>query len=198
MAMPIHPVKLTGPWRCGLALDLHTTKSTPIGHDSFGRMRFETERPEIAEHLYQLKYNSKADAAPPIVAAAVAFLKPKLKRSQLLVPVPPSKQRQLQPVLLLGQGIAAGLGIPFVPAVTVAQEGQQIKNVKDLEEKRKALEGKYAVDPEKTEGKAVLLFDDLYDSGATLTVITELLLTKGKATEVNVVTVTITKSGSNQ
>lgn len=198
MGITINPFKLKGPWRCGYALDLHTTKSTPIGENPYGRMQFHTERPEIAEHLYQLKYNAKADAAGPIIETAVEFLKPKLKRSQLLVPVPPSKQRQLQPVLLLADGIATGLGIPVRHAVTIAQAGHQIKDVKGQEEKKKALEGKYAVDAKETEGKTVLLFDDLYDSGSTLNEITRLLLNEGKATEVNVLTITITKAGSNQ
>jgi predicted amidophosphoribosyltransferase len=50
------------------------------------------------------------------------------------------------------------------------------------------------VDVAHTEGKKVLLVDDLYRSGATLNAITDLLLTEGKAASVSVLTITRTRS----
>ena len=32
-----------GPWNGGYALDLHTYSATPIGHDAYGHLRFDTE-----------------------------------------------------------------------------------------------------------------------------------------------------------
>ncbi|WP_193562946.1 hypothetical protein [Escherichia coli] len=45
----INPIKIEGRWNSGVALDLHTTSSTPIGYNEFGYMQFDTVRPEIAE-----------------------------------------------------------------------------------------------------------------------------------------------------
>jgi predicted amidophosphoribosyltransferase len=43
------------------------------------------------------------------------------------------------------------------------------------------LEGAFSVSPEHTKGKKLLLFDDLYGSGATVSAITELLKGQGAA-----------------
>jgi len=43
------------------------------------------------------------------------------------------------------------------------------------------------------EGRNILLFDDLYQSGATLNAITQSLKDKGKAKEVYALTLTITR-----
>jgi len=196
MGIKINPIKINGRWVNGFALDVHTLSSTPIGPNPFGHMQFDTVRPEIAEHLYQLKNRRNRDAAGPIIEAAVDYLKPKLKNSQLLVPVPPSSVREFQPVLVLGEGIAKGLGIPFVPCVTKTRATTQLKNVTDPEERKRLLEGLYDVEAGKTEGKNVLLFDDLYRSGDTMNAVSELLLTKGKAAAVYALT--ITKTRSNQ
>ncbi|WAW89370.1 hypothetical protein LPY95_11410 [Xanthomonas citri pv. malvacearum] len=51
----IHPQKIEGHFRAGVALDLHTTSSTPTGYNEAGHLQFDTARPEIAELLYQLK-----------------------------------------------------------------------------------------------------------------------------------------------
>ena len=47
-----------------------------------------------------------------------------------------------------------------------------------------------------TTGKNVLLFDDLFRSGATMNAITDVLLNQGQVTSVSVLT--ITKTRSNQ
>ena len=64
----------------------------------------------------------------------------------------------------------------------------------DPEKRRELLEGLYTVDALQTQDKSVLLFDDLYRSGATLNAITELLMTEGRAKAVRVLTITRTRS----
>lgn len=110
------------------------------------------------------------------------------------MPVPPSSQRAVQPVLVLGEGIAKGLGLPFRDCVTRTRATPQLKNVTEPEKRKELLEGLYDVDPAHTKGKNVLLFDDLYRSGATLTAVTDVLMGKGQAAGVYVVTITKTKS----
>jgi competence protein ComFC len=189
------PRQILGKWRKGFALDIHTISSTPIGHNEFGHMQFETTRSEIGELLYKLKSKGDQSVVPEIAAAAVEALKPSVSKFDVIVPVPPSTQRIVQPVTLLANAIGQGLNIPVVSAVIKAKETPQLKNIYDLDERTKALNGAFKVDPS-IAGKRVLLFDDLYRSGATMNAITETLVDDGKAADV--MAFVITKTRSNQ
>lgn len=196
MAIEIAPTEITGRWRKGYALHLHTLSSRPIGYNESGYMQYDTQRPEIAEHLHQLKNRGKAEAAAPIIEAAVSFLQPKASFFDIIVPVPPSKTRSLQPVLVLAEGIAKNLHKPYSPCITATRATAQLKDISDPEQRKAHMEGLYAADVAQTQNKRILLLDDLYRSGSTLNAITELLLTTGKATDV--VVLTITKTRVNQ
>ncbi len=192
----VHPQSIKGLWKAGCALDLHTTSSTLVGEDEFGHMQFETIRPAIAELLYQLKYRGNQSAAADIIETAADFLKLHRQKFDLIVPVPPSTPRAVQPVLVLATGIGAALTIPVANCVTTTRPTTQLKGVTDSEERKELLNGLYAVDVAQTRGKNVLLFDDLFRSGSTMNAITEVLLGDGEAATVRVIT--ITKTRSNQ
>ena len=64
----------------------------------------------------------------------------------------------------------------------------------DPERRRELLEGLYEIKGTSARGKSVLLFDDLYRSGATLSAVTDLLMSQGKAEAVRVLTITQTRS----
>jgi competence protein ComFC len=191
----ISPIKIEGHWHSGIALDLHTTSSTPIGPNEFGHMQFDTVRPEIAELLFRLKNRADKDAAGPIIETVVNFLAAHLDNFDSIVPVPPSHQRALQPVMILAEGIGAALGIPVLSCITTTRPTAQLKNVTDAEERKKLVDGLYRVDATQTQGRKILLFDDLFRSGTTLNAITDELLGPGKAAVVR--TLTITKTRSN-
>jgi predicted amidophosphoribosyltransferase len=191
----IHPIEIEGRWRAGVALDYHTTSSTPVGYNEAGYMQFHTVRPEIAELLYQLKYKGNRDAARGI-SAAVDFLRPHRAKFDVLVPVPPSAERTLQPVIFLAEGIGAALGLPVANCVTTTRPAFQLKSVVDPERRQELVAGLYAVERTRIAGKNVLLFDDLFRSGATMNAITDVLLQHGQAGSVRALT--ITKTRSNQ
>jgi predicted amidophosphoribosyltransferase len=159
-------------------------------------MQFDTVRPAIAELLYQLKYKRNQDAAAGIISAAVAFLQQRRAKFDVLIPVPPSAARTVQPVLLLAHGIGAALGLPMINCITTTRPALQFKGVTDPVQRELLVAGLYAVDRIHTAGKKVLLFDDLFRSGATMNAITDLLLQHGEADSVHAVT--ITKTRSNQ
>lgn len=72
--------------------------------------------------------------------------------------------------------------------------GPQLKDVEDLDERTKLLDESLAIgDPAMVAGKKVLLVDDLYRSGATLTVATKKLRAVGAA-YVGVLKMTKTRS----
>jgi competence protein ComFC len=66
--------------------------------------------------------------------------------------------------------------------------------VSDPEERKRLMEGLYAVDGTHTQGKKVLLFDDLYRSGTIMNAIAEALYTSGGAADVVALTLTYTRS----
>lgn len=190
----IHPQQIDGNWTAGIALDFHTTSSTPIGNNEAGHMQFDTVRPEIAELLYRLKYRADQSAAAGIVAGAVSFLTPYLANFDLIVPVPPSSQRAVQPVLVLADGIGQALGKPVDSCIGTTRATTQLKGVTDPVQRQALVAGLYAVDPNRTRGRHILLFDDLYRSGTTMNAITDLLLGVGQASSVRVLTITKTRS----
>jgi len=192
--LKINPQKIEGNWRSGYALDIHTISSTPAGVNEAGHTVFDTVRSPIGELLYKLKYNADMTVADEIIATAVNFLSPHRAKFNLIIPVPPSSFRKVPPVITLANGIGARLSIPVVECVTTTRPPTQLKGVTDLEERKKLLTGLYAVDTRGTEGKNVLLFDDLFRSGATMNAITDLLIRVGKVSSVRALTITRTRS----
>ena len=196
MTAKFTPRLIIGRWAQGYALDLQTISSQFIGHDEFGHPRFDTTRSEVGELLYRLKYRSEREAVAPIIEAATKHFLAWHPPVDVLVPVPPSTRREFQPVHNLTKALGERLGIPIADCIARAREVQELKNVADLDERLQLLEGLHTVDESAVRGRNVLLFDDLYRSGATMNSITSVLYDSGKAT--NVFAFTITKTRSNQ
>ncbi len=190
----INPQKITGKWLSGFALDVHTTSSIYLGVNDAGHEMYDTKRSEIGELLYRLKYRGDMAAAGEIIDTISKLLVPHRDKFNLIVPVPPSGIRAVQPVIVVARGIGAALGTPMVECITTTREATQLKGVLDPDKRNELLAGLHAVDPAHTAGKNVLLFDDLFRSGATMNAITDLLMTTGKAASVRALTITRTRS----
>ena len=193
----VNPKKLPGRWIDGYALDLHTVYSVPIGEDEYGHQRFDTPRTELGELLDRLKYSGDQTALGELVETAATFVGgwAEARGIEMLVPVPPSKQRAVQPALQVATALAAKLGIAYEPqAITKLKETPELKNVSDYDERLRLLAGAHSVDATRVAGKSILLFDDLYRSGATMNSIAALLLDTGKAAKVIALTLTRTRS----
>lgn len=186
--------QILGKWKQGFALDIHTLSSVPIGENEYGHMQFNTIRSEVGELLFKLKNRADTTAVNEIVAAAVTFLNTWKPPIEIIVPVPPSSMRAVQPVTLLAKGISDQLGLPLVECVTKTRDTAQLKNIFDPDERVKAVEGLYAVDATLAQGRRILLFDDLFRSGATMNAITSALSEQGKAADVFAFTITRTRS----
>ena len=190
----IHPIKIEGRWKSGVALDLQTTSSTPVGYNQFGHMQFDTVRPEIAELLYRLKNRSDRDAAAPIIETVADYLSHHRDKFDAIVPVPPSHQRAVQPVIILAEGIGKALRVPVLSCISTTRPTDQLKNITDPDERKKHVDGLYAVDADQTRGRDILLFDDLFRSGTTMNAITDILIKPGCANIVRALTITKTRS----
>jgi predicted amidophosphoribosyltransferase len=164
-----------------MVLDLHTSSSMYLGDDEFGHPQFETVRTEIGELLFKLKYRNDEGAVTDLADAAEGFIRSWRTDFSVIVPVPPTRTyRVLQPVLRLASEIGLRLAVPVAAdAVRKLKAFSELKNVYDAEERRKLLEGAFEVNPKHVSGERVLLFDDLYRSGATMNAIAERITAAG-------------------
>ena len=190
----INPKKISGKWISGYSLDVHTLSSTHLGVNEHGHDVSDTKRSEVGELLYRLKYRGDQEAAKEIIEAAASVLRPSRAKFDLIVPVPPSGVRPVQPVIILANGIGAALGLPIADCIATTRPATPLKGVMGPERRKELLVGLYSVDPAVTARKNILLFDDLFRSGSTMNAITELLLGAGKAASVRALTVTRTRS----
>jgi predicted amidophosphoribosyltransferase len=195
MSIKINPHRLVGPWSRRYALDVHTLSSTLIGYNAFGHKEFATVRSPLGELLYRLKNRGDESVIPEIVDTAGTFLTGWGVLLDALVPVPPSNTaRKRQPVIAVGTALSEALGVPLCgDCVRKVKSTAQLKDVFDFAKRTELLDGAFAVNVAKTTGKRLLLLDDLYRSGATVSAITTLLLTTGAANAVYLLTLTQTR-----
>ena len=195
MSVRINPRKLRGPWVAGYALDLHTLSSTFLGHDAFGHPEFETKRSPLGDLLYRLKNAGDRSVIPEIVDTVGTFVKAWGVPIDAIVPVPPSNtRRKHQPVLAVAEALGTVLRVPVCEGcVTKVKSTAQLKDVFDYAQRAAILKDAFAVDTSRTEGKRLLLVDDLYRSGATVSAIAQLLTSHGAARAVYLLTLTQTR-----
>ncbi len=194
-----NPMQVEGAWRLGWTLDVHTTSSVFLGHDEFGHAQFDTTRSELGELVYQLKYRNQSQAADKIAATMADFLsnKPKaMSRIDLVVPVPASTARPVQPVSIIASKLADTIRTPFSKnAIQKTKETPKLKNISDLEKRREALDDAFEGDRAQLNGKGILLVDDLYRSGSTANAVTLALIAAG-ASRVYFLAATRTRSNT--
>ena len=197
-SVEIQPKRLRGPWDDGYALHFHTLGSTFLGYDPYGHPRFETTRSPVGDLLYQLKYRNDAEAVAPLIEAIMEFW-PKWKPAiDGVIPVPPSNVgRKSQPVIAVATSLAERLKVPLCTGcISKTKNTPALKDIFEYDKRMEALEGAFTAVPQQTRGKRFLLFDDLYRSGATVSAITDVLKSAGKAKAVYLLTLTRTRSMS--
>lgn len=191
-------MRIPGRWRDGFVLDYHTLESTYIGDDEYGHPMFDTKRSGIGELLYRLKYRSDRSVVDDLVRTIAEFFRSWNPGVTTIIPVPPSRSDRLQqPVHILAEALSEQVGVPVRrDAVLKVKEIPELKNVYEYDERLRLLEGAYKVQPSVVMGQNVLLFDDLYRSGATLNAITAALYDEGNVAEVYALAITRTRSKS--
>lgn len=191
---PTNPMLIRGAWKAGYVLDYHSSSSVFVGHDAYGHPRWETSRTPVGDLLYRLKYRRDPAALEQLLAVAADFIRSWAPPVEAVVPVPPSKPRASQPVRLLSEGLAKHLALPLLDVVAKTARAQQVKDVFDYHARLTLLDGAHHLTSHDARGKALLLVDDLFRSGATLNAVTSLLLDAGRARAVYAFCPTRTRS----
>jgi competence protein ComFC len=189
-----NPQPIFGRWTEGYALDVHTIASQYLGDDEFGRQQFENTRSEVGEALFRLKYRNDRSQLEQLAATATAFFRGWGPPVDLLVAVPPSKKGRTL-VRELAELIANDLGIELSGKSGVRlPRGSELKNVMDPAERQRLLDGAFRLStPGAVAGRSILLFDDLFRSGATMNELATVLQNEGKASGMYALTLTKTR-----
>jgi competence protein ComFC len=196
--MEINLRPLLGNWTHGWALDQHTVSSTTGDSGSFDRPAFATERSEIGEAIFKLKYRDDLTQVEPIAQTVAGFIRGRSELCDIkaILAVPPSDgRRRYQPVEVVAARVGALLGLPAPDDYLFkSRETQPLMGIAAKRRRRQELDDAFAVRDKRFTGQHVLLFDDLYRSGGTLKAVTVALLFQGSAAMVSVVAATSTRS----
>ena len=187
-------IKIEGNWAAGLAYDVHTLSSTYLGADERGIDHWDTEYTEMGRLVNGLKYRGQTRNVPKIIDLITAKIKG-LETFDLIVPIPASKKRPFQPVEELAKELGRRKRVRVVKALKKIGSGEELKEIKDPQKRKEALEARLQLaDDYDFSGKKLLLLDDLYRSGSTLTVATDILYQSTNADRICVLTMTKTRS----
>ncbi len=189
-------IELKGNWKKGFAYDVHTLDSLYMGVDEYGHNRWKTTRSEMGELVYQLKYNGDKSAVGKIVDRLLTKFKG-LETMDAIIPIPSTnKHRLTQPVVEIARELGARLKVSVLENVLEKQVGgRELKNIENPQERKEQLkENMFLGNVHHLAGKNVLLLDDLYRSGSTLSVATAILYEQAKVNNVSILTMTKTRS----
>lgn len=191
--MQVNVKQICGKFDQGYALDKHTLYSNPIGENEQGHMQFDTKRTEAGEAVFQLKYRNDQGQVLALAQAVATNIVPQLPAFGLIVPMPASNPRMVQPVTSVAKALGTLLGKPvFENMLVKAPGGQSLKNLHTREEKDAALANQITLNDTITNnGKwNMLLVDDLYHSGASIDAACQALRTYAKIANIYVATLT--------
>ncbi|QQF52652.1 hypothetical protein BWK67_07960 [Campylobacter fetus] len=154
--------------------------------------------------MYQLKYNNSLINAEKIqlseqIARIAAneikstFYAPTLKKINAIIPIPSSKNREIQPVYLIADRIAQILDkkIDF-DYIHKIKNTSELKSVTDYNERVAQLNGAFSCD-RRYAGGTILLIDDLYRSGASINEVARTMQQLGGVDSVFAVAMTKTR-----
>ena len=196
--MKINPIKLNGKWKEGYSLDKHTISSVYIGENFFGNPQFETTYSEVGKNMNRRKYRGEHYRASNLAKVASEFIINDWKiveNIDLIIPIPPSKKREFQPVFLIVEELDEILKKFYCLDYFDKKDNREIKNLTS-EEKSKIVSSNVLHKNRKlVRDVNILLVDDLYDSGFTLNLVYDELLKDEKVKNIYVLTMTKTRKG---
>ncbi len=190
--MDVNIRQIKGIWTLGYSLDKHTLSSTPKGQNEYGHMQFETVRSAAGEALFQLKYRSDYLQVSIIANQLNASFGQVFSTASLVIPMPASTARNMQPVTEIAKEFARLKGIPCYENLLVKTGiTAPMKDMGTRDEKISVLIDAFTVYDVLPDGQYdVLIIDDIFDTGSSLEAATTVLKNYSKIRSVYVATVT--------
>jgi predicted amidophosphoribosyltransferase len=188
-------IKIIGNWTQGFAYDRHIIKSICIGKNQYGHPLFETHYTQMGKFIYQLKSKQDINSVLNIVELLIKDIQFQkfINDIDIILPAPHSnKVRPIQPVIEVVKEISRLFKKEMRLDIVSSKNTQQVKNLDDKEKFSIVKESIVIKDDKIDKSKNILIFDDIFDSGATLQAITEGLIEKG-FTSIKIFTLTKTK-----
>ena len=179
-------------------MDLHTVESKFAGFDLNEREKYNTTRTALGELLYRYKYRHDLSVEDEIADVAANYIVNVWRLNQkldLIVPVPPYTDIPgFQPVRNLAIKIGKRIKVPVgTEVISKVKQLNQMPSVHSYEARVGILKQAFAVKTAEIQGKTILVFDDLYKSGATMIALTNALREQGQANKIYVLTLTKTR-----
>ena len=178
----------------GKAYDVHTTSSTYLGVNELGHDSFDNVRTPMGTLIHALKYRDDLTAVPAIIGLLDEIKG--IENFDYIVPIPPTKKnRKFQPVETIAVALGQRRGVEVLAGLLTNSGHEELKGITDPLERDERLQSALQFSGgHDIEGKKILLLDDVYDSGSTLRIATDLVYRNGKAASVSVLTMTKTRS----
>lgn len=185
-------------WDEGCALDIYTKSSEPNGYGGWN-----STRSELGQVVHDIKYAGAdiMNAIDQLATPMAEFIRWKDwdNKIDVILPVPPSTQRRIQPVPKLAEKVGELLNTSVdLNYIRKIQNTEPMKNLKGagFETKVDALKDAFDLgnNPLLYRNKNIILIDDTFGSGATLHVLANLLKEKGNVNSVTVLTVVRNKN----
>ena len=193
--MDVNIKEIAGNWDQGYVLHQHVLSSTFIGNNEHGHPQFETNRSEVGEDLFQLKYRGDWSQVASLAAQVAASIVPLFDDVGLIVPMPASNVRARQPVNEIAKELGNVIKVPVFEDIIVKAAansgGLQLKDMTTKEEKVAALVDRFTINDSIDTGCwNALLLDDLFDTGASMEFACATLKTYSKIKKVYVAALT--------
>ena len=147
--MNVNVKTINGNWHAGYTLDEQVESSEFLGNNEYGHPEFDTTRTDVGEAMYQLKYKNDHEKISFLVDAFIENLKSKLSSVGFIVPMPPSRRREFQPLTELAKEIAKKMDVPLYENILIKKvRTPQIKDVESIKEKIKVLATAFSINDE--------------------------------------------------
>ena len=165
----LNVIPLMGNFDSGHALDQYSEQAGA-----------KTEKTQVGELLYRFKYQFDRDAGEELANLAAELIKGQrlLRSSDFIVTVPPSfTSRPFDPISFLAERVSKRTKIRWErDVIKRARITNLQKRIFDKVGKEENVISTFRLsNPALISGKKILLFDDLYDSGATINQISQIL-----------------------
>jgi competence protein ComFC len=186
-------IEVIGPWKKGFAFDIHTLSSTYLGDNEYGHARFDTKRTPMGQCIYELKYGQHLNVLDNIKQLLLADkqLAEFINKIDVILPIPPSnKYREIQPVLVCSEKLCEIYKKELMVDVLASANKEELKNT-STEEKYEKIKSCITINKTLEKMKKILIFDDVFDSGSTLTAFANAFIERGYE---NIYVFTLTKT----